>query len=577
MMRRTSAALVATLLLAGASSACEGILSGDDDAAGKPGADGEEAAPPPVAGLSCGDPNAVRTSDLRRLNRRELANTYQAAFGADAYGAIQDSVALLGSGDEIRRDPSDLSASFGTAQFDAIDRISRRLAAFVTGSDAALTAVAGACSLTAAPDAACVSAFVSRTGKLLFRRPLAAQEVATFADVFGRAASSREGFGDVITTMVLAPDFLYHVELGDGQGGSNAQFKLTKYELASRIAYLTTDSPPDAALTAAADDGSLADPAVVSAQVDRLLQSELGRAKVLRFVNYWLLLDRFQGLPSAPAYLEGVDTTGLTAEMRRELDAFVLHVTYEKRGSFKDLLTSRRSFAQTAALAKIYGQPLPAAPTDEVSTDASRMGLLLRSPVLADGSNTTHPIVRGAFMLRRIVCNEIGSPSPADLAAREAATFVADPAKYSTGEMTVQRTSSAACQGCHSQINPFGLSLEGFDNLGRARTKETMLDAMGVKLGEHPVSTSANVTLSAKEKATVAAAPELMAALASSEAAPLCFTRHVYRFFRMQRETDADDCQLTSMYRVMQDPKGSILQNIRASIVNVSLDQRRVQ
>jgi hypothetical protein len=85
------------------------------------------------------------------------------------------------------------------------------------------------------------------------------------------------------------------------------------------------------------------------------------------------------------------------------------------------------------------------------------------------------------------------------------------------------------------------------------------------------------VPLSAKEKATVAGAPELMAALAGSEAAPLCFTRHVYRFFRMQRETAADECQLSSMYRVMQDPNGSILQNIRASIVNVSLDQRRVQ
>ena len=328
---------------------------------------------------------------------------------------------------------------------------------------------------------------------------------------------------------------------------------------------------------AAADDKTLRDPGVLGAQVDRLLASDAGRAKVRSFVSYWLTLDKFQGLPMAPDFLGSVDTKGLPAEMMRELGAYVEYITYDKRGSYTDLLTSRRSFAETPALAKIYGHDLPASPKSEVTGDAAHMGLLLRGPILADSSSATHPIVRGAFMLRRIVCNDIPSPTTSDLASRDAAHFTPDPLMFSTGEMTAQRTAAPGCMRCHSQINPFGFSLEGFDNLGRTRTTETMFDALNKKVAEHPVSTSATLVLSPTETAAITSGPEMVQALTKSVAAPLCFTRHVYRYYRMQRETKVDECQLADMFGAMQNPNGSILQNIKTSIINVSLNQRRIQ
>lgn len=535
-----------------------------------------ESAPPPPSLASCGDPSAVRPTDLRRLNRSELANTLRAALGTAVYGPLDDTLAQVGT-DAIKKAPSDLQPSFDPSQLEAIDRVSKRVGALVTSSDDNLKAVAGACSTSAPIAASCVSDFVARFGRKMFRRPLSAEEVSAFADAFKAAPSGRDGVADIASAMVLAPDFLYHVELGAGQPGSATQFTLTAHEIAARVSYLLTDGPPDNALGAAADNGSLKDPAVLGAQVDRLLQGDLGRAKVKSFIHYWLTLDKFQGLPSSPSFLGAIDTTGLTGEMLRELDAYVDWVVYEKHGSYADLLTSRRSFAKTPALAKIYGHDLPTAPGAEVSTDQAHMGLLLRAPVVADSTTATHPIVRGAFMLRRIVCNDIASPSTTDLAAREAANFVPDPLKYSTGEMAAQRTSIASCMGCHSQINPFGLSLEGFDTLGRARTTETMFDMTGAKIAEHPVATAGALKIGGTETADVKSGSEMVQALAKSTGAPMCFTKQVYRYYRMQREDKDDSCQLEGMFNAMQAPGGSVLSNIKSSIVNVALDQRRLK
>lgn len=577
MTRRSSSVLVSILAVAAGLAACDSLeIDGQRRGNDTPGAAPGPAMPEPVPGLECTDPAALRPSDMRRLTGAQIERTLRAALGDAAFAPLADTLALLGR-DAIHRDPNDLAPTFDPSQLETIDRVSRRVGAVITASDDNLKSVAGACSTATPVDAACVTDFVTRFGRQMFRRPLAPEEVTSYADVFKAAPSGREGIADVAAAMVLAPDFLYHVELGAGQEGTPSEFELTPHEVAARVSYFLTDGPPDGALMAAADDRSIEDETVLGGHVDRLLGSDAGKAKVRSFVRYWLTLERFQGLPKAAAFLAGVDTEGLPAEMVRELDAFVDYIAYTKRGSYRDLLTSRRSFAQTPALAKILGHEVPAKPGDEVSTDDAHMGLLLRGPVLGSSTVETHPIIRGAFMARRIVCNEIPSPSAADLAGREAAQFVADPLKQSSGEMMVQRTAAESCARCHKQINPFGAVLEGFDTLGRARTTETMFDPMGAKIAEHPVVTDGTIVINGTESAAVRNAPEAMEALSKSVAAPLCFTRHVYRFYQAQRENAVDGCRLAEMFHAMQDPNGTILGNIKASIVHTSLNKRRIQ
>ncbi|HRE91160.1 MAG TPA: DUF1592 domain-containing protein, partial [Myxococcota bacterium] len=71
-----------------------------------------------------------------------------------------------------------------------------------------------------------------------------------------------------------APDFLYRSELGEDQGGVRV---LTALELASALSYALTGTLPDAPLMAAANDGTLTDPATLRAQASRLFETAAAR------------------------------------------------------------------------------------------------------------------------------------------------------------------------------------------------------------------------------------------------------------------------------------------------------------
>ena len=61
----------------------------------------------------------------------------------------------------------------------------------------------------------------------------------------------------VLTTVLLSPHFLYHVELSLPEAGE-AVTLLDDYELASRLSYFVWASMPDEALLDAAEAGELA-------------------------------------------------------------------------------------------------------------------------------------------------------------------------------------------------------------------------------------------------------------------------------------------------------------------------------
>ncbi len=524
-------------------------------------------------GITCRDPSVFSPTDSRRLSRLEIISSLKQLLGSSFYSSIESTVMILND-DSIKKDPRSFNATFDSNQLEAIDRISRQTGALVLNSDDNLKNIAGDCSLISPTANTCVSQFISNFGKRVFRRPLTAEDANFFNSIYSSSGSGRVGIAAVVSALLISPEFLYHLEVGQ-PGGSDKQFVLTDYELAARISFLLTDGPADPELIKKADDGSLRDPQILSAQVDRLLTSLAGREKVHRFFSYWLLLDNFQGLPTATTYLDGLDPTGLTAEMSRELNAFIDYIVYDKRGSYQDLLTSRKSFAQTPALASIYGHTAVSG-KDMADTDQAHMGILLRSPVIANGSNQTHPILRGVFMLRRILCSEIPSPSASDLVERISAGFIPDPLHDNTATETIKQTSSVSCMACHSQINPLGTALEGFDNLGRARTKDKMFDSMGSFIAEHPIQINSTVNVG-RAPATVTSAPEMMTAVAGGITGPSCFTRQIYRFYNMQREKESDGCALSTGYIALQNPNGSIYEAIKESVINAYTNKKRIQ
>jgi hypothetical protein len=94
--------------------------------------------------------------------------------------------------------------------------------------------------------------------------------------------------------------------------------------------------------------------------------------------------------------------------------------------------------------------------------------------------NRTSPVLRGAFVLERI----IGAPPPPPPPGVEALPAVnADKKPATVRELLEMHRQKPQCFACHASIDPIGFVLEGFDATGKARTIDrfarTEIDTMG--------------------------------------------------------------------------------------------------
>ena len=117
-------------------------------------------------------------------------------------------------------------------------------------------------------------------------------------------------------------------------------------------------------------------------------------------------------------------------------------------------------------LARHYG--LPASPgvnprKINLPTNSPRGGLLTQSSVLTVTANgtTTSPVIRGAWIMERILGMEI-PPPPSGIEAVEPETRGATTIR----EKIALHIEAAACSTCHEKTDPAGFALENFDIMG---------------------------------------------------------------------------------------------------------------
>src|SRR5690606_25344915 len=115
--------------------------------------------------------------------------------------------------------------------------------------------------------------------------------------------------------------------------------------------------------------------------------------------------------------------------------------------------------------------------------DPSRFGLLGKGAVLmlTANPNRTAPVLRGAWILERILGTPPAEPPPNVEAFPE--NGFGQPPK-TVRERLAQHASNPSCHGCHGVMDPLGLALENFDTVGQFRTFDadtlTAIDASGV-------------------------------------------------------------------------------------------------
>jgi hypothetical protein len=243
-----------------------------------------------------------------------------------------------------------------------------------------------------------------------------------------------------------------------------------------------------------------------------------------------------------PEYYSGIDV-----DFREEVLRFTDRIVFDEEGGYRDLLTSPNTMVN-AKLAPIYG--LSGDFTDEwvpVELDPNvRPGLLTRAGFVGTHGRFTRGslIFRGAFVLRRLLCTEIGSPPPG---AESMPLPETNAELVTTRDRIDALTSAPLCRGCHHElINPAGFGMEMFDGIGRHRTMDNGA----------PVNPAGAIYIEGKQYAYdgPAAYAEI---LGSSEAAAECYVDRFAEFTFSDGSVDLG-CAGETLAQGLIQPGGSI-------------------
>jgi hypothetical protein len=397
------------------------------------------------------------------------------------------------------------------------------------------TAVLGDIDLAASPSDDQARVVVRRFAERAFRgRPVRDDYVDRLMTHYMDRRAAGEKFVEAVKTplsLVLAsPNFLYLSErpaTNDADGGSIGRRPLSDVELANRLSYFLWSGPPDEPLMALARAGQLHEPAVLAAEVDRLIDDDRFRRFVSGFTHQWLhmvRLDFFQFNPQL--YPEFI--TSVKESARREVFETVQAVIRD-RLPLGTLLSSDHVVVndQMADYYGISGVDGPQFRWVAVPPGVPRGGLLGMAAIHAMGSDgeRTSPVERGAWVLRKLLHDP---PPPAPANVPQLTRFAGKP--MSARELMTAHQEQPQCAQCHRWIDPIGYGLEHFNAVGLWRTEDVVVPTKSNGIKKR-VTFSIDATGSLRDGTTFNGFTELRAAVARHEAAfARGFTEHLIEF-----------------------------------------------
>lgn len=306
-----------------------------------------------------------------------------------------------------------------------------------------------------------------------YRRPVTADELnsklALVALAQKEGDTAEEGVRLALEAVLASPAFLFKVE-ADPKGAAAAEIRvLNDFELASRLSYFLWASMPDDQLFLAARQQKLRQPAVLEAQVRRMLADPKSRNLVDNWAAQWLQLRNLGRTKPDPLRFPTVDDELLDA-MRRETSLFVEAVFREDR-SLLDLIDAPFTYVN-GPLAKHYGIPgVSGEEFQRVNLDGvQRSGLLTQAAILTVSSypTRTSPPVRGKWVMENLLGTPPPPPPPDVPVLDESKTISAATMR----ERMEQHRKDPSCSPCHMVMDPIGFGLESYDAVGAWRTHE---------------------------------------------------------------------------------------------------------
>jgi len=335
----------------------------------------------------------------------------------------------------------------------------------------------------ASAETACARKIVTALAHRAYRRPVGEADVAPLMKLYAseRAASDFDhGIAAAVEGVLVAPQFLFLVESDPAGSTPGSVHRVSDLDLASRLSFFLWSSIPDDTLLNAAEQGKLATPGAIEAQVTRMLADPRADALTKNFAGQWLYLRNLdQQRPDISVY-PAFDAR-LRAAMARETEMFFGYVLHNNR-SLLDFIAADYTFLNQR-LAAHYGiAGVNGTAFRKVSLDPAwhRGGLLGQASILTVTSygNHTSVVKRGKWVLENILAAAPPPPPPDVPALQESHNGKLMTAR----EQLEMHRANPACASCHVKMDPIGFALENFDAVGGWRKQDAgqIIDAAAV-------------------------------------------------------------------------------------------------
>ena len=344
-----------------------------------------------------------------------------------------------------------------------------------------------------ASGAACVHRILASLARRAYRRPVTAADLAPLTRVYAKATAKgyapAERLQFAVAAMLVSPNFLFRVEK-DPPAGTIA--RVSDVVLASRLSYFLWSSMPDDELLRVAEANRLHVPAVLAAQVTRMLADAKASALAENFASQWLGTRTLDGITRDQKKFPEWNAD-LREAMKTETRLFFDAVLRGNR-PISDFIDGKYTFLNER-LARHYGIAGIEGPEFRrvaLTTD-ERSGIFTQASVLTVSSYPTRTsvVLRGKYLLETVL-NAPPPPPPADVPPLdEKGIGIA----VSHRAQLEQHRASSLCSSCHSKMDPLGFGLENYDAVGKWRTRDGAfpIDSTGTFPGGKTFSTPAEL------------------------------------------------------------------------------------
>lgn len=295
-----------------------------------------------------------------------------------------------------------------------------------------------------------------------FRRPVSDDRLSDYLQMVMHEVGSttppgriQDGLHVAVRRALSSPAFIYR-SLQPG--------KLDDFDLASRLSYFLTSSPPDERLFDFAKRGKLSEPDVLRDETLRLINSTRSKHFVQRFTGQWLGTRSLHDIMPDPRlfFYYAAHRESMTQEVEM-LFGEILSENHPIETFIDPGFSYRNDKSNQFYGGELTGKEMQRVELERGGRQGGVLGLAAVMMATANGVDT-HPVQRGVWLLE----NVFGTPTPEP--PDNVPAIAADISGATTMRTLVEaHRADASCARCHDKIDPLGMVLENFDPVGRWR------------------------------------------------------------------------------------------------------------